>query len=65
MHLHQHTRAAHALKSANMVSANMVSILPNLIALKSSLMRNSFVGSSSQANYLERNAAVDDSIGGS
>ena len=29
VHLHQHTRAARARKSANMVSANMVSILPN------------------------------------
>ena len=28
MHLHQHTRAARARKSANMVSANMVSVLP-------------------------------------
>ena len=30
MHLHHHTRAACVRKSANMVSANMVSILPKL-----------------------------------
>ena len=28
VHLHQHTRAARAHKSANMVSTNMISILP-------------------------------------
>ena len=28
VHLHQHTRAARARKSANMVSANTVSVLP-------------------------------------
>ena len=32
LHLHQHTRAARARKSANMVSANMVSILPTASA---------------------------------
>ena len=31
MHLHQRTRAARAHKSANMFSANMVSILPKVL----------------------------------
>ena len=31
VHLHQHTRAARAVKSANMVSAIMVSILPRQV----------------------------------
>ena len=30
VHLHQHTRATRARKSADMVCANVVSILPNL-----------------------------------
>ena len=30
MHMHQHTRAAHTRKSANMVSASMIAILPNV-----------------------------------